>query len=129
VVVGLAIALAELLLKPGLPRGRADAATRAFPMPGDGIPFACDRQAAEKVGRRYLAIAPSEANVGSLLEHLGLAASPSDDGDEHRTHTRFAERRRREFANGDTVVIDGWILARSEARLCALIALGATAKA
>jgi hypothetical protein len=28
-----------------------------------------------------------------------------------------------DFRRADTVVVDGWILARTEARLCALIAL------
>jgi hypothetical protein len=32
-------------------------------------------------------------------------------------------RCRQDFARGDTVLIDGWVLARTECRLCALVAL------
>jgi hypothetical protein len=35
----------------------------------------------------------------------------------------LADRRRHDFAAGDTVIIGGWILARTEARLCALATL------
>jgi hypothetical protein len=40
---------------------------------------------------------------------------------------RLAERRARDLAADDIVVVEGWLLARSEARFCALLALTAAA--
>ena len=34
----------------------------------------------------------------------------------------FAERRQQDFESGRTVNVDGWILSRTEAQLCALVA-------
>lgn len=70
---------------------------------------------ARAVGRAYLATAPAEAALAA--EALGplLAARPL-----------WPVLRRRigeDFTSGDTVMVDGWVLARTEARLCALCAL------
>lgn len=80
-----------------------------------------------KIGRRYLAQTPGERDRRTLEAML-------PDGC-HRLVTRgtcdtsalqaFYRRRSDEFRTGDTVVVHGWVLARSEARLCALAALSA----
>ena len=66
------------------------------------------------VGTAYVAAYPDD-DLPSLLADL-----PTDSDDPIAdAATTTAE----EFAAGDTVVIDGWVLARSEARASALIAL------
>lgn len=70
------------------------------------------------IGERYLAQFPQEASV----EALSAAVDPPPGAP-----NAFAVLRGRihqELAAGEVVVVDGWVLARTEARLCALVALG-----
>lgn len=67
------------------------------------------------VGTRYLATHPDENDLATLL-----AALPPVDDD---PVTAAAARLRDDFARGETVVVDGWVLARSEARAAAILAL------
>lgn len=83
------------------------------------------RESAERIGRRYLATL--SADIGRL--HL-LGASPMLRRVVRATRRepQAAARLLRQgidddFRRADTVVVDGWVLARTEARLCALIAL------
>jgi hypothetical protein len=76
------------------------------------------------VGSAYLARYPAEAGSETLtrliLSHLsqrGCAGSISDDRSLCRA---VADCLRDDFAEGYTVSVDGWILSRTEARLCAL---------
>lgn len=81
-----------------------------------------NRAAARAIGRRYLTVRPEEADAAYLARQLF--------GEDGATPRSFAEMRDavgaardRDFAQGDTVLVDGWLLARSEARLCALCVL------
>ncbi len=79
---------------------------------------------ARAVGRRYLILFPDEANRRFLLENSVLNALrrwPATD----RASLRKAlcRQRSQEFLNGNTVILDGWVLARCEAHLYALMAL------
>ncbi len=78
--------------------------------------------AARAVGARYLAHYPGERQAGLLREALFANGLPTDPAALRR---HIAALCRRDFAAGETVVVDGWILARSEARACALVSLGA----
>jgi hypothetical protein len=82
-----------------LPAGRAAAS------PAD---FFAHPESAAVIGRAYLEIAPDDAAASRLL--------PGD-------HDALRERIVDDFASGRTVRIDGWILAVTEARLCAAVAL------
>jgi hypothetical protein len=77
---------------------------------------------AAEVGRRYLAAYPAkssrEALVADLLEtHAVCAANASSE------HV-FSQWQQRDFSDGTVVQLDGWILARCEVSLCALVHLG-----
>ncbi len=80
--------------------------------------------AARLIGQRYLQFAPEERSETRLREavfgapHSGQAASTTE-----RLRQLIDERRRHDFATGNTVILDGWLLARTEARLCALATL------
>lgn len=79
-------------------------------------------EAARAVGARYLALYPEEGKAELLDESLfaqGLPANPA------ALRRHIGAMCRRDFAAGETVIVDGWILARSEARACALVSLGA----
>ncbi len=67
------------------------------------------------IGLAHMAERPREADLASLLPLL-----PSPDGDvTAAARARVAD----DFEAGDTVVLDGWVLAVSEARAAAVLAL------
>ena len=63
-----------------------------------------------QLGRSYREAYPEEDDVDVLRE---LTASVEDS-------SLGSEAIRRDFESGNTVQLDGWILSRTEARLCAL---------
>jgi hypothetical protein len=67
------------------------------------------------VGAAYLAESPDEADLATLLALL-----PSPDGDVVATARALISA---EFSAGATIVLDGWVLARSEARAAAVLSL------
>lgn len=78
------------------------------------------------IGRRYLALYREEADAavlvarvaGNARNYLRLAdAAPGE------LRALLGRQQRQDFAAGRTVTLDGWILSRTEARLCALVAL------
>jgi hypothetical protein len=77
-----------------------------------------DLDAARDVGRHYLAHNPSEAGLVQLTE--GLLSEDALKGADALVE-RIGALRVRDFENDDTVCVDGWILARVEARVCALV--------
>jgi hypothetical protein len=84
---------------------------------------------AARLGRAALAGGHVERDVPGLL--AGLSGSVPDlhallrDGSDDDVRAALDLARRREFAAHDASVIriDGWVVARTEARACALIAL------
>lgn len=74
------------------------------------------------IGRRYLARYPREADPAVLSRRL-LWGVQADDLAAVRAVVR--RRIRRDLRRGEVVRIDGWTLARSECRACALVALAA----
>ena len=75
---------------------------------------------AAHIGRAYLAKHEDERDVDVLRAHLGdLVSQSGGDGLAERAGARIRE----DFATGRTVQVDGWLLSRTEARLCALAAL------
>jgi hypothetical protein len=84
------------------------------------------RDSARAIGAAYLALHPAEANTDHLVE---VITHPPEDplliahaGDaELRAWVR--RRQAHDFATGNIVKLDGWLLSATEARLCALAAL------
>lgn len=90
---------------------------RSFDRSGSGV----------AVGRRYLACHPEEAETGRLLAKLdgGLrraAGRPASSQASLRRLIRIAVAQ--DFGAGRMIPVDGWMLAETEVRLCALAALG-----
>ena len=67
------------------------------------------------VGEAYLRAVPEEADLAALL-----AALPAPDGDVVAAARRYVKA---DFESGRIVAVDGWMLARSEARAAAALAL------
>jgi hypothetical protein len=84
-----------------------------------------DLEGARAIGTRYLQQSPDEARPEILARCLfpGTAGAACGPAALDRLRQALDEQRRRDFTAGDTVLIDGWILARTEARLCALASL------
>jgi hypothetical protein len=79
-------------------------------------------ESAAAVGREYLRAAPHDRVRARLVAELDTvigSGSPSDAEIRRRVSARIRE----DYAAGDTVRVRGWILSRTEARLCALAAL------
>ncbi len=71
------------------------------------------------IGERYLVQFPDESSVAVLSQLVDLPR-PGAPG----AFAAARDRLREELARGEVVSVDGWVLARTEARLCALVALG-----
>jgi hypothetical protein len=90
-----------------------EALVRLFSRPAD----------ARAVGACYLRDYPERCDRRRLLAEVGLDPPPASvrDGSSLRRHLR--ELQQRDFVDGNTVVVNRWILARTEASLCALVTL------
>jgi hypothetical protein len=81
-------------------------------------------ESAREIGRIYLAGRTGEVGAGTLTD-LILSSMSLDEGtivalDKQALSARLTSRVRADFAKGLTVEIGGWILSRTETRLCAL---------
>jgi hypothetical protein len=78
-------------------------------------------QSAARLGRLYLEGAPQEADAARLVALINAAPAPTDTDEALRA--KLDARIRDDFINNDLVAVDGWLLSRTEARLCALVSL------
>jgi hypothetical protein len=88
-----------------------------------------DPASAARIGQAYLQAYPDEARIESLV--AGLTAGWGEDrpwlgcAGREELRARLREQIRADFADRRTVRVQGWVLARSEARLFGLAALNA----
>jgi len=85
-----------------------------------------DSAGANNIGRQYLAAHAHEAAPDVLLAAIATTASVdwSAHVSERQLRARIRSAVEDDFARGQTVTLDGWILSVTEARLCALGAVG-----
>jgi hypothetical protein len=85
-------------------------------------------QQAAKLGRIYLALHPEEENREVLLSKVDVAlqaiSGTSNSTETNRTFEALDQAVRNDYKLGHLVIVDQWVLARTEARLYALFALG-----
>jgi hypothetical protein len=83
-----------------------------------------DHAAARRFGLLYVRQVPAEADPGVLARLiLGSTVAGQVDGlapDRSSLRRRLDAKVRDDFSSGTTVRLDGWVLSRTEARLCAL---------
>jgi hypothetical protein len=72
------------------------------------------------IGQQYRIQVPHEDDI-RILQHL--LKVDSSQWRLTRMNYPMAEASREEFASGRVLVVDGWVIARSEARQCALFSL------
>lgn len=75
-----------------------------------------------RIGHVYLAGTPEEADPDRLRELLAGTEAGELTGDETEL-TRLQPVVRSEARDDDLVIVDGWVLSRSEARAAGLVAL------
>ncbi len=85
-----------------------------------------NRASASVVGRAYLSVRPAEKDARRLVslltaDRLPLAALL--DADAQTLRARVQAALSEDFAQGQTVDVQGWMLSVTESRLCALAAL------
>jgi len=90
-------------------RLRCEPLLRCFTNPAD----------AAEVGRRYLTDKPELANVEQLMRDLGLNSAHASD-QVATVNDQFEAAKRHDFTVGNTVCLEGWVLSKAEASLCAL---------
>ena len=79
------------------------------------------------LGVEYLTRTPGEDDWNVLLSRLaGLVHPASLLGGAERAAVGFNDQVRRDFREGDILRMGGWLLSRTELRLCALVALEVT---
>ncbi len=85
------------------------------------------RRSAARVGRHYLRMVPEERSIDTLLALIQQRLSDPDnlmkDTSVEQIRAEIARGVREDFACGRTSRVQGWVLARTEARLAALAAL------
>lgn len=83
-----------------------------------------DIESARTVGAEYLRSAPHEADLPGLLAALcGPASGDACVAHADEWAAALAARCKDDFLEGRVVRIQGWVLSRTEARLCAVAAL------
>lgn len=85
------------------------------------------RNSATTIGRVYLAQTPEENDWPILVEKLRAETSLFERRTHESTGLRTALKHQfiRDFSEGRTVSLDGWMVSSTEARLCAILALSA----
>ena len=85
------------------------------------------RRSAAVIGLAYLDLCPAERHpdlLGDLIAaDLDIGGTPVQSLGPERIRALVGAQVERDFALAQTVEIDGWVLSRTEARLCALTAL------
>jgi hypothetical protein len=100
---------------------RADATTDARALAQPELLVALGADTVRGLGRRYRDLVPAERDAAALRAAI-LASRPLSER-LGLTQGSMPEQIRRDFSRGQTVVLDGWLLAQTEARQCALYSL------
>jgi hypothetical protein len=83
--------------------------------------------AARPLGREYLRVMPREASqkvlTARVVERLPGGLRTLDEAGDGRLRELLLQATVKDFGDLETVELQGWVLARTEARLCALAAL------
>jgi hypothetical protein len=116
-----------VLSRPAHSYARKDEVKPFDPLPSKLASFFHHNQSAKKVGLEYLKMAPSEADI-SLLSNLICACDEHYRAkllraDSSKCRELLRQRISVDFEQDCVVNVQGWILAVTESRLCALTAL------
>lgn len=83
-----------------------------------------DPNGAREVGRRYQALYPNENGTKSLMQELANGMRETSNADNTELLRNWLARKiKKDFREDNIVIIDGWVLARTEAQVCSLTCL------
>ena len=103
--------------------GRRDASLFGGAGGAAGLALALrDPEGARWIGTRYMERFPEEADVETLEERIADVAQLDAVRCPATASAALAAAAREDFRAGRTVQIDGWVMGRTELRLCALMA-------
>ena len=104
--------------------GEVEAGTREATAPGSITELLRHPDSARRIGATYLQQHGDAALRQIDLRSIVGTASPAATRDNRREHLKVIRTRiRRDFAEGRTVNVDGWILSETEVALCVVAAL------
>lgn len=78
----------------------------------------CDAQTIRKIGTDYRTITDNERHEGQLTDLLSAGVDDNKD-----QTAQLVKKVNDDFAAGRTITVDGWVIAVTEARQCALNSL------
>ena len=79
-----------------------------------------------EVGKAYMEQVPAENSPEHLIDQLMISSNGDAiqaTADSLSLQKMMSEKVQADFDNGETVVVRGWVLSRTEARQCALFSL------
>src|SRR5688572_30200096 len=76
-----------------------------------------------KTGQAYLQKTPAENQESKLIQLLTGNDPIAGSSDERAIQQYLDEKIKKDFEEGNTVMVNGWVLAVTEARQCALFSL------
>ena len=82
-----------------------------------------------EVGKAYMEQVPGENSPERLIDQLMISSTGNNipnTADSLTLQKMMAEKVQADFDKGETVVVRGWVLSRTEARQCALFSLTQT---
>jgi hypothetical protein len=87
-----------------------------------------DPDSARVIGQAFLRLTPEEGSSGALVTAIGAGlpggiAALDDPIEPDDLRALLAARIQRDFADDAVVELEGWIVSRTEARLCGIVAL------
>jgi hypothetical protein len=125
VLLAAAWALVPLAALARLPLAAAEAASPEARLLARLAALFREPGSAAALGRAYLDRVPAEAEPATLVAGLfpGLGPAALERWSDGALRAALAQRLAEDFAQSRTVVLQGWVLSRSEARLFAAAAL------
>ncbi len=119
-------ACGSMLAAPAVARGAAQPTASTRALPSSRAFFAGRADAVRAIGAAYLRQLGSGTDRASILDAAPAALEAIARGrDERGAVRRLTRAVRDDFTRGRTVQLEGWILSRTEAELCALTLLDA----
>ncbi len=82
-----------------------------------------DKETIIKAGKAYLEKIPAEKDDDILIKLLSDNGQMADSSDVNEIHQFLEEKIKNDFDEGSTILVNGWVLAITEARQCALFSL------
>ena len=77
----------------------------------------------KRTGQTYLQKTPAENAHDELVRLLANNSTIASSSDETAIHQHLEEKIKKDFDEGRTVMVNGWVLSVTEARQCALFSL------